>query len=159
MANHRTTTSVPVNDEYAALVGKAFYVFAYYEWTIIWIIELLEPGFVGDYSRGKEPLPSGSVLKRFNKTIGKSSTDFSKISKQEVVACRVGFKKQIERRNALLHAHPITDADGEQILAFQANPSRPIPDMKWTASEVVTLTKEFDSAAIEAAAVLDKLRN
>ena len=33
-----TSTRVPVDDSYAALVGKAIYVFAYYELTIIFII-------------------------------------------------------------------------------------------------------------------------
>ena len=27
------------------------YIFADYEWTIIWIIDFLEPGFVKEYSR------------------------------------------------------------------------------------------------------------
>ena len=31
-----------------------------YEWGIIWIIELLQPGFVGRYSRG-HPMTSGQV--------------------------------------------------------------------------------------------------
>ena len=62
------TTRVPVEDTYAALVGKAVYVFAYYEWTIIWIVESLCRGFVAEYSRGK-PLVSGAVEKRFRSVI------------------------------------------------------------------------------------------
>jgi len=55
-----STTRVPVDDEYAALVGKAVYVFAYYEWAIIYIVEFLRSGFVAEYSRGS-PLTSGAV--------------------------------------------------------------------------------------------------
>jgi len=59
--NHQTTR-IPVKDEYAALIGKAIYIFAYYEWTIIWIIEFLESGFVREYSREKI-MTSGNVKK------------------------------------------------------------------------------------------------
>ncbi|MBU2739378.1 hypothetical protein [Acidithiobacillus concretivorus] len=43
---HHSSTRVPVDDSYAALVGKAVYVFAYYEWTIIYVIDYLQSGFV-----------------------------------------------------------------------------------------------------------------
>src|SRR5687767_4349309 len=81
-----STTRVPVDDQYAALVGKAIYLFAYYEWTIIWIIEYLAPGFVGDYCRGK-PLPSGGVKKRLDELTNDPTTDFSKVSSNELAEC------------------------------------------------------------------------
>lgn len=64
---HRTTRT-PIDDQYVCLVGKAVYLFAYYEWTIIYIIEQLEKGFVGEYSRGK-PMTSGKVSYRFGNVI------------------------------------------------------------------------------------------
>ena len=80
------TMRAPVDDEYAALVGKAVYVFAYYEWTIIWIVEHLEPGFVSSYSRGN-PMTSGAVQKRLQDVINNSLTSFAKISRQKLQAC------------------------------------------------------------------------
>ena len=38
-------TRVPFNDDYVKLVGTAVYLFSYYEWAIIYIVERLEPGF------------------------------------------------------------------------------------------------------------------
>ena len=126
---HHTTTRVPVDDQYAALVGKAVYVFAYYEWTIIWIIEHLEAGFVSSYSRGN-PMTSGGVQKRLHGVINNPLTNFAKISRQELQACCDTFGSLIVKRNALIHAHPRTDTEGAQILAYQTKLSKPLPDMK-----------------------------
>jgi hypothetical protein len=132
-------------------------VFAYYEWTIIWIIELLENGFVVDYCRGNS-MTSGAVHKRLIDVIGNPATSFSKASKQEIQDCSDRFGKLIVHRNALIHAHPCTDSDGSQILAYQTKVSKPLPDMKWPTSEVETIISKFDQAACDAAVVLDKLR-
>ena len=42
-------TRVPFDEDYVKLVGTAVYLFSYYEWTIIYMIERLEPGFVVEY--------------------------------------------------------------------------------------------------------------
>lgn len=98
-----------MNDQYAALVGKAVYVFAYYEWTIIWIIQLLQNGFIGEYCRGK-PMTSGTVLKRFRGVIDDPATNFTQASKQELRDCANKFSDLVVQRNALIHAHPCTDS-------------------------------------------------
>jgi len=153
-----STTRVPVDDQYAALVGKAVYVFAYYEWTIIWVIELLENGFVSMYCRGN-PMTSGEVAKHFRKVIDNPATSFAKVSKKELNNCLDQFSDLIIQRNALIHAHPSTDSDGSQILAYQTKPSKPLPDMKWPAAEVEKIISRFDEAACSAGEVLERLRN
>ena len=65
----------------------------------------------------------------------------------------------INKRNALIHAHPITDEDGSQILSYQSKPGKSISDMIWQSSEVDDLIQEIDKAAVEAGAILDKLRS
>ena len=152
-----STTRVPVDDSYAALVGKAVYVFAYYEWAIIWIIELLQPGFVGRYSRGK-PMTSGQVKSALQAVIDNSAISFAKVTKQELETCCAAFEKLIVKRNALIHAHPCTDTDGAQILGYQTKTTKPLPDMKWTKQEVEAIVAEFDNAACITAVLLDKLR-
>lgn len=152
-----STTRVPVDDDYAALVGKAVYVFAYYEWAVIWIIEHFRSGFVAEYSRGK-PLTSGAVEKRLRSVVEDPATSFTRISKDELKRCVDRFESLVVRRNALIHAHPCTDSDGSQILAYQSAPSKPLPDMKWPVSEVKSVVSEFDDAACEAGAILDRLR-
>lgn len=152
-----TTTRVPVDDQYVALVGKAVYVFAYYEWAMIWIIELMENGFVGKYSR-VEKLKSKDVGNKLQKIIQKPTTNFSKVSKQALQDCCDKFKKLIIKRNALIHAHPCTDSDGSQILSYQTKTTEALPDMKWPKHEVEAIISEFDLAACAAGTLLDRLR-
>jgi hypothetical protein len=152
-----TTTRVPVDDSYAALVGKTVYIFAYYEWTIIWIIELLKSGFVHEYSR-ESSYTSGAVRQKLQKTINNPALDFSKVSKQELQSCCDQFDRLIVKRNALIHAHPCIDSDGSQILTYQTKITKPLPDMKWPKGEVEAIVKEFDRAACDVGMLLDRLR-
>ena len=152
-----STTRVPVDDSYAALVGKAVYVFAYYEWAIIYIVDFLRSGFVAEYSRGS-PLTSGAVEKRFRGVIEDPATSFSRVPKEALLQCVDRFRDLTVRRNALIHAHPCTDTDGTQILAYQTNPAKPLPDMKWPVSELERIISAFDIAACETGAILDQLR-
>jgi len=152
-----STTRVPVDDSYAALVGKAVYVFAYYEWGIIWIIEFLQPGFVGRYCR-ENPMTSGQVRGTFQAVINDPATSFAKVTRQELEACLTELERLIIKRNTLIHAHPCTDMDGSQILAYQTKTTKPLPDMMWPKPEVEAIVAEFDTAACSASVILDKLR-
>jgi len=58
----------------------------------------------------------------------------------------------------LIHAHPCTDTNGAQILAYQTKTSKPLPDMKWPKEEIKKIISEIDAAARNAAVVLDKIR-
>ncbi len=152
-----SSTRVPVDDSYAALVGKAVYVFAYYEWTIIYTIEYLRSGFVSKYSRGGS-MTSGNVLQELQDTINSPLVSFIKVSRAELQAACDEFERLIVKRNALIHAHPITDSDGSQILAYQTRITKPLPDMKWPKDEVESLIQEFDAAASNAGILFDRLR-
>jgi hypothetical protein len=152
-----TSTRVPLDDSYVGLVGKAVYVFAYHEWGIIWIMEKLQNGFVAKYSRGS-PMTSGDVRQEFQSIINNQATDFSKVSRQELQACCDEFERLIIKRNALIHAHPCTDSDGSQILAYQTKTTKSLPDMKWPTGEVDSIILELDRAACNASALLDRLR-
>ena len=155
---HHSSTRVPVDDSYAALVGKAVYVFAYYEWTIIYVIEYLQNGFVQKYSRGAS-MTSGKVRQVLQSTISSPLVSFTKVSQTDLQACCDEFEKLIVKRNSLIHAHPITDSDGSQILAYQTKTTKPLPDMKWPRPEVETIIQEFDAAACRAGEILDRLRS
>lgn len=153
-----SSTRVPVDDSYSALVGKAVYVFAYYEWTIIYVIDYLRRGFVHKYSRGG-PMISGNVRRKLQDTINDPQVSFTKVSKIALQACCDEFEALIVKRNALIHAHPITDSDGSQILAYQTKVTNPLPDMKWTRTEVESIIQEFDAAACRAGTLLDRIRS
>ena len=156
--NHHTTTRIPVNDEYAAHLGKAVYVFAYYEWTIIYIIDYLKNGFVSEYSRGKHPKTSGVVAQDLKSAIDKNSISSLSISKSDLETCHQKFSVLKDKRNALIHAHPITDKDGSQILSYQTNSSKAISDIKWPQEEIKHLIQEIDKEAVKAGDILDKIR-
>ena len=152
-----SSTRVPVDDSYAVLVGTAVYIFAYYEWAIIYVIDYLQSGFVSEYSRGGS-MTSGAVREKLQRTIDSPHVSFSKVSKTELQTCCDALEKLIVKRNALIHAHPITDSDGSQILAYQTKVTKPLPDMKWPKAEVESAIREFDAAACGAGVILDRLR-
>lgn len=157
--SNNTSTRIPVNDNYAALVGKAVYVFAYYEWTIIYIIEKLEVGFASEYSRPKKGVyTSGIVKKKLEDTIKSTMLPIKGVDKQMLDKCLSTFNDLIEKRNALIHAHPITAKDGSQILSYQAKSSKPISDKIWPINEVEKLIVDIDNAAVEAGLILDLIR-
>lgn len=148
---------VPVDDSCVALIGKAVYVFAYYEWTIIYTIDYLQTGFVSGYSRGN-PMTSGNVRQELQNVINSSHVSFVDVSRAELQTFCDEFEKLIIKRNALIHAHPVTDSDGSQILAYQTKATKPLPDMKWPKAEVESIIQEFDAAACSAGILLDRLR-
>jgi hypothetical protein len=150
------TTRVPFDPDYTALIGKAVYVFAYCEWAVIHLIEKLKPGFVLRYCRGA-PMPSGLVKRELEAVVNCASTTYTKVSRIELEECCTLFASLIEKRNALIHAHPMTDADRSQILSYQAKVNRPLPDMKWPATEIERALHLFDAAACDANALLHRL--
>lgn len=128
-----------------------------YEWNIVYIIEYLRSGFVSKYSRG-DCMTSGTVRRELSDTINNPVVSFAKVSKAELQVCRDAFQDLIIKRNALIHAHPITDTDGSQVLAYQGKITKPIPDIKWAKDEVESIIQEFDTAACAAGEILDRLR-
>lgn len=149
-------TRVPYDANYAALVATAVYVFAYYEWAIIYLIQQYKSGFVARYCHGA-PMTSGVVAGKLKAVLADKRTEFLVVSKAELQACLDQFGRLVEKRNALIHAHPITDHDGSQILNYQARSDRPLPDMKWPVAEVEAAIREFDAAACDANALLHRL--
>ena len=140
---------IPLCDEYVNLVGKSVYLFSYYEWVIIYMVERLKPGFVKEYCRGKRPMTSGTVRKRFRKALD-MDTGSHGVNKAHLEQCYQKFNDLIPKRNAFIHAHPITDVDGAQILNYQGNLSQLISDMKWEPSKVEGFIEEIDEAACQA---------
>ena len=143
---------IPCDKRYTDLLGQAVYAFAYYEWTIIHIIEHFQEGFVHIYSR-KEKMTSGIVSKRFSKieVIGHPL-------ELEIVKCRKDFEDLLERRNTLIHAHPCTARDGAQILNYQTVPKSIYHDVQWPEEEIEDFISAIDLAESQAGGLLEKLR-
>lgn len=145
-------TRVPFDADYVKLLGRAVYLFSYYEWTIIYIIERLQPGFPKRYSR-EYKLTSGGVLGCFEKAVEGYAGDRG-VEKGELECCWLVFADLIPKRNSLIHAHPITDDDGAQILNYQSLPDAPISELKWESASIEKFTQEVDAAACQAGQIL-----
>ena len=152
------TARVPFDDTYVTLLGKTVYLFSYYEWTIIYIAEKLQPGFLAEYCRQHwNGMTSGQVSRRFMNAV-EGYSGGNGVGKVELECCRQTFDSLVQKRNALIHAHPITDSDGAQILNYQASPGKQISDMKWEVPHLEAFLRELDVAAVQASQLFDRLR-
>lgn len=150
-------TKVPFDADYVKLVGKAVYLFSYWEWIIVYIVERLQPGFLSEYSREhKRGMTSGQVRDRFERAVDGYAGDRG-VEKRALECCWLVFADLIPKRNALIHAHPITDDDGAQILNYQSSPDAPISDMKWESASIEGFIQEVDTAASQAGEILQGL--
>ena len=153
-----------MDQEYVCLLGKAVYAFAYYEWCIIYIIQQLKPGFLGQYCRGNYPLSSGKVKEHLEQALadaespegsGKGESGESAIPAIKILLQT--FEQLVPKRNALIHAHPITDQDGSQILSYQGGRNHPIRDIKWDTSNVEQFIQEVGEATVSSNQLLQRL--
>lgn len=147
---------VQFNSEYTAILGTAVYVFAYYEWAVIYLIQQFKPGFVALYCRREVPMTSGRVKQELRSVLNDPATVYAEVTREELQGCFDRFGVLIDKRNALIHAHPVTDRDGSQILNYQTCVGRPLPDMKWTIREIKEALREFDAAACDANEMLHR---
>ena len=148
---------IPFDPDYVQLVGTAVYVFSYYEWTIIYVVERLNPGFVSEYSR-KRKMTSGAVSNRLKEILSEDATNAVQENQRSLRICTDEFASLIPRRNALIHAHPMTDGtSGAQLLNFQSMPSESIADLKWNITEIEQFIAKIDKASARASALLSKL--
>ncbi len=148
-----TKTHIPFDTDYTTLLGQAVYSFAYYEWTIISIIEHLDKGFVHEYSRGN-PLTSGKVCEELKKFC--SHDQLANTAIDEIYN---SFKLLTDKRNALIHAHPCTAADGSQVLNYQTKVNKQLHDLLWSIDEIERFVGAVDEAELEAAEYFDSIRD
>ena len=148
---------VPFDEGYVRLVGIAVYLFAYYEWVIIYIVERLEPGFVAEYCR-KRTMTSRAVYDRLKDALNQDTGGHG-VDKTAMECCRDEFDDLVGRRNALIHAHPITDIDGAQILNYQGKLSKPISDKEWRAEDIKGFIEEVDAAACRVNNLLHRFKS
>ena len=151
-------TRIPFDPQYVQSVGKAVYFFAYYEWIIIYVIEQFSPGFVNEYSRNRK-MTSGHVAKRLKKVLHEGTAMAAEI-RSALDTCCDEFDSLIPRRNALIHAHPITDTPtGAQILNFQSGISEAIADMKWSGDSVERFAFDVSEASTKASALFELIQS
>lgn len=142
-------TRVPVADQYLISLGRATYVFAYYESMIVDLIDCFSPGFKAEVARSKRNYTAGSILAKLKELLDNAGTDYSRISKDELQAVHDRFDAFIDRRNSLIHGRPITAPDGSQILAYQGHAGKAKPDEHWPAPAIDDFSNEIAKERIE----------
>ena len=150
-------TRIPHDERYTALLGRAVYAFAYYEWVVIYAVDLLRPGFVAEYSRGKRPHTSGRVAKKLKAAVEDMPAGSDEKLRLDLREAAESFEELVHRRNALVHAHPITHAGGDQILAFQMHPDRPTADTTWGVEEIEEFLGDVDRRCVSLSGVYRRL--
>ena len=136
---------IPYDKEYVQALGLAVYAFAYYEWQIAYIIERLEPGFLVQYCRGR-PMTSGVLHGKFEAVLETQCGD----DPMGIQSLCDEFRLLVDKRNALIHAHPITAKDGSQIINYQGSPRKAISDMEWPIEAIEKFAEEVSDEAVKA---------
>jgi len=134
---------VPANDGYTAMLGRAVYNFAYYEWIVIWTIDRLEPGFVDQYSQHPRGVTSGIVANAFTGAVEAASHLPSDL-KASLANEASRFMLLVDERNRLIHAHPYTAEGGAQQLGYSGR----LPRAEWEPQDVENVALQFDEAAV-----------
>ena len=148
---------VPFDPDYVALLGKAILSVRLLRVdNNLPSIEKLDSGFLKTYSRGERPVTSGNVGQRFGDAI-RASCGLPPEDRKALDVCADEFRELIPRRNALVHAHPITDTDGSQILSYQTSPARSLPDVKWDEVSIKDFLIAADAAVGRAASLYERI--
>ena len=128
---------IHADPEYLRVLGQAFYNFTYLEWIVVWTIVELSPDRFGSVPRKQ---PAGKIAKALTRAIAQASPPLQKDLHRQLVKFDEAYRSSIDRRNKLLHAHPYTEADGEQRLIGGG--------IKWPFEAVDGAAKLFEDAAI-----------
>ena len=122
---------------YLHALGQAFYNFTYLEWVVIWtIVKLSSDGFQS-VPLGK---PASDIAKALTKAIATTSPVLPTQLRKRLVKFDESYRKAIQKRNKLLHAHPYTAKDGSQQLIGGG--------LEWPNASVNAAAKLFEEAAI-----------
>jgi hypothetical protein len=138
----------PCGEGYLDALGRVVYNFAVLEYSVVWVIELIAPGYMEAYRRGKKT--AGEVAKDFRNNVDKLKDGPVK-TKLESLSAR--FAQLAVDRNDLLHANPAATSNGDSHL-IKAGATKFIA---WGEPHVVATATRFQDAAIEVLAVFGEM--
>ena len=102
-------------------------------------------------------MTSGEVYTRFKNAVDMYQGELG-VSKDLLKDCCSRYGELVPKRNALVHAHPITDIGGSQILNYQGAVTRPISDLKWSAQKLAEFIEQIDKAVSEYSKILHSIK-
>jgi hypothetical protein len=142
---------IPVEDAYCALLGRAIYIFAYYELIVIKIVDHFSPGYVEQYL--VSVWTSRAIGETLKGVIQKSDLSDTHLRlKLETEAER--FLELVDDRNSLLHFHPYSAISGEQEFLEYRSPAH----IQWDRSVIRKAIEEFEEGSIELRNLFRKLK-
>ncbi len=139
-------------EDYTAALGRAVYVFAVYEWVIVWTGERLQPGFRSSCG-GAKPKTSRQIACAFKKLLENPYPDRTAKDLFDLSELHARFDASAEERNRLVHARPGTGPSGEQMLFYKDKGV----SKDWPLPEVEEAHRRFDWEACEANALYYRL--
>ncbi len=100
---------VPLEESYAAALGRAVFIFSRLEWQAVWCCEKINPGCIAPLSKRT----AGGVSKALIKAV----EDAPDAAKQLLEDAAINFAALVEERNGLAHGRPCTAPSGDQRLS------------------------------------------
>lgn len=97
------------------------------EGTVIDIYRFLDDSFAQKYFRAEKGITSGQLKNHFESFLKRNESSLVLpvgVTIQDIERVFNEFHDLTERRNALIHAHPVTLPNGGQCLAFQTGKSK-----------------------------------
>ncbi len=133
----------PYDSGYVAAIGRAIFIFANYEWTVVHTTEKLRPGFLNKWRFAKRPMTAGKVATKFTNAVNKSNNLVRPFASNLNEASRA-FMELASERNELVHSHLYSEPDGRQQLIYQGKDKT----RTWSLAEVDDLAHRFENSSI-----------
>jgi hypothetical protein len=143
--------SVAGDIECLTALGQAVFSYALLEYSIIWILEKLSPGFLGAYRASFRATAS----KLASDLEGQANSLFASKPQlaEKLKSLHSDFVELGRRRNDLLHANPASSPQGDQILIRQHFNSYVI----WNIETIRAATAAFDAANAFGAGIFEEI--
>jgi hypothetical protein len=133
----------PYDSGYVAAIGRAIFIFANYEWTVVHTMERLRPGFLGKWRFTKNGMTAGPLGKKFNNAVNEAS-DLPRPLISRLKEAARAFIEFVDERNELVHAHVYSGPDGRQQLIYQGKDKT----RTWSVAEIDDLAHRFENSSI-----------
>jgi hypothetical protein len=154
---------LPMDEEYIKWLGVAVYSFAYMEGTVIDIYRFLDDSFAQKYFRAEKGITSGQLKNHFESFLNKNKSSLVLpvgVKIQDIETVFNEFHDLTERRNALIHAHPVTLPSGGEGLAFQTGkPKAKEKDVVWELNEIKQFCKIIENKVYDFSKVADPFKS
>ena len=133
----------PHDSAYVAAIGRAIFIFANYEWTVVHTMEKFRPGFLSKWRFAKNPMTAGRLGKKFKNATNKAS-DLPRPLISRLKEAARAFMEFVDERNELVHAHVYSEPNGRQQLIYQGKDKT----RTWSVAEIDDLAHRFENSSI-----------